>query len=184
MQYDDEDTYEYKGLRISITQDECADSPLDWDTDNSVFIVTSRNRYFEVIPKGYSVEAIAEHMETHKLYMGKFKVFPLYAYVHSGVALSLGRGYPFDCPWDSGQIGYVLVDRRKSVIPDADEAAECEVKTWNQYLSGDVWQVSVKDDAGNVLESVGGFYGHKYAKAEAESMADACAESLAKDFSI
>jgi len=175
---ENENIFKHKSLTVLIEPDTDAQSPEEWECDNSVFIVTTRNRYFEMIPKGYSVEAIAEHMRTHKLYDGKYKVFPLYAYVHLGVSLSLGRGYPFNCPWDSGMIGYVLVDRRKSIIPDASQAAEATVETWNQYLNGDVWTVCIKNEAGDVLEAVGGFYGYEYARTEAVSMADGIAKNL------
>jgi hypothetical protein len=41
------------------------------------------------------------------------RIFPVYAYIHSGIALSTSRGYPFDCPWDSGQLGFALVSNAK-----------------------------------------------------------------------
>ena len=169
---DAQETIEYKGLSIKLYQDEDAISPNDWDSgpDTGVFIVTTKNREFEVIPKGYSVDEITEHMRTHKLYHGH-KVYPLYAYVHSGVALSLGRQWPFDCPWDSGQIGFVLV-KRGIGVRDFDSAAQSVVETWNQYLSGDVWGISIQDSEDNVLDSCWGFYGFEYAKKEAMEMAE------------
>lgn len=40
----------------------------------------------------------------------EYIILPLYAYIHSGIALSL---HPFSCPWDSGQAGYILVNKDK-----------------------------------------------------------------------
>lgn len=165
------ESLEYKGLSIEISQDEYADSPDSWDCgpDTGVFIVTTKNREFQIIPEGYSVASIAEHMKTHKLYHGH-KVYPLYAYVHSGVALSLGRQWPFDCPWDSGQIGFVLVNRKG--IKDPYTTAEYIVEMWNQYLSGDVWTISIQNSEGEVLDCCSGFYGFNYAKQQAMEMAE------------
>jgi hypothetical protein len=33
---------------------------------------------------------------------------PLYLYDHSEITI---RTYPFDCPWDSGQVGFVFITR-------------------------------------------------------------------------
>ncbi len=165
------ETIEYKGLTIKIYQDEDAESPQEWECpENGVFLITTKNRYFEVIPKGYSVDEIMEHMRTHKLYHGH-KVYPLNAYIHSGVALSLGRGYPFNDQWDSGQIGVVLVKAR-GCVPNCDKAAEGLVETWNQYLSGDVWGFVVEDEEGEHEDSCWGFYGLEYCKTEAINAAE------------
>ena len=163
--YEPIEEYQKNGFTVKIYQDPDAESPGNWD-DTEVFIVTTKNREFEVIPEGYNIEEIAEHLETHKRYNG-FKVYPLYAYVHSGVGLSLGRdGYPFNCPWDSGQIGFVLVKWKGN--HNHYDMAESVVKVWNQYLSGDVYCYSIKDESGEVVDSCGGFYGLEYAKQQAE----------------
>lgn len=38
------------------------------------------------------------------------RILPVYAYIHGNIGLSTSRtSYPFNCPWDSGQLGYALV---------------------------------------------------------------------------
>jgi hypothetical protein len=37
-----------------------------------------------------------------------------------------------------------------------------EVETFNQYLNNDVYGFTIEDEEGNVLESVGGFYGDDF----------------------
>lgn len=168
-------------LTCKLYQDLEPESPDDWD-DGGVFLVTTKNRYFQVIPSGFSVEGISEYMKTHKLYHNHV-VFPLFAYVHSGVALSLGQGYPFNDPWDSGQIGYVLV-RRNAVKKGAEEklkAAESLVKTWNEYLSGDVYGYVIEDAEGNHLDSCWGFYGYDYAIEQAKEALAAVVQKEQED---
>jgi hypothetical protein len=42
------------------------------------------------------------------------RIFPVYAYIHSGIALSTSRvGYLFNDVWDSGQLGFALVSNAK-----------------------------------------------------------------------
>jgi hypothetical protein len=41
---------------------------------------------------------------------------------------------------------------------------EGEVETFNQYLNNDVYGFTIEDEEGNVLESVGGFYGDDFAE--------------------
>ena len=172
----------YKGLTIRYEQDQDAESPEDFECpENGVWLITTRNRYFEVIPKGHSLDEVVEANGKGELYEDKFKIYPLYAYAHSGVVLSLGA---FGCPWDSGQIGFVLIDADPSIIPDPDKAAECLVETWNQYLSGDVWGYIIEDSEGNDLDSCWGHYGEEWCREAAHQAADCIAESLACDFQI
>ena len=46
---------------------------------------------------------------------------------------------------------------------------EQEVKTYDQYLTGDVWGYIIEDDSGEVLDSCWGFFGHDYCEEEAKA---------------
>ena len=46
-----------------------------------------------------------------------------------------------------------------------------EVETYNTYLTGDVWNISITLDDEDI-ENCGGFYGYDYAEKEAESIID------------
>jgi hypothetical protein len=168
---------ERKGVeyRLVIEQDEFPTSPTEYD-DPGAFIVTTRNREFEEVPEGWNCDRAAliaaGKAEGED---GKLRAFPLYAYVHSGVALSMGREYPFDCPWDSGQIGFVMEDPAElNPAAKPGEQAALKVEEWNQYLSGDVWNYSVervsKCNMGcghaETVDSCGGFYGRDWAEKE------------------
>ncbi len=172
--------FEHSGMTVKIIQDEDAEAP---EQDEGLFIVTTRNRYFELLHDGQD----AHGCMGDKVFTKQYWVFPLIAYIHSGVSLSLSGGGQFSDPWDSGQIGFVFVaksewryqfrDRKKCV--SAHTAAKSYVETWNQYLTGDVWGVVVEDD-GEQVDSCLGFYGMEYAKQEGRDMAEGCSESKAK----
>ena len=168
------ETFEHKGLTIRIEQDTGAEGPDAWGNDD-LLLLTTKNRHFEVIPKGFSPASEDTASEVGETY----DILPLFAYIHSGVALSLGRAYPLDDRWDSGQIGFVLI--KKGVgFKDIIKSAQSLVDEWNQYLSGEVYGFIVEDSDGNHLDSCWGFYGFENCKREAESAADSWADEHEK----
>ena len=95
---------------------------------------------------------------------------PLYLYDHSGITM---RTYPFDCPWDSGQVGYIiatmeqykLLTGRKSINKSLKakllESLRAEVKVYDHYLTGEVYDLTVIKDGEE--DTVCGFYGTDWA---------------------
>ena len=122
--------------------------------------------------------------------LNKAVILPLYLYDHSGITM---RCAPFDCPWDSGQVGFIYATPEmireeygckiitKAVREKATKLLRGEVETYDQYLTGDVWGVIVEDMYGEEVDSCWGFYGSDYAKEEAKDMlANADTEGRAK----
>lgn len=114
---------------------------------------------------GFTPESIREYLSENKK-----TVFwkPLYLYDHSGITISTG---PFSCPWDSGQVGYIFVERDrflkefgyKRMTKKAKERLEAllegEVEDYDKYLTGEVYGYMVEDEEGNCVDSCWGFYG-------------------------
>ncbi len=75
---------------------------------------------------------------------------PLYMYDHGGISLSMGG---FSCPWDSGQVGFVLATpeqvHAEGLDPNDTEAVErrmkSDVEELSQYINGEVYAVSVHE---------------------------------------
>ena len=72
-----------------------------------------------------------EMRETHYL-------FPVYAYVHGGVALSLE---PFNAPWDSGRSGTIAIPKDWGDEAKAWQAARAWLETFTAWLNGEVFVV-------------------------------------------
>lgn len=159
------ETFEKNGYKVTIEPDEDVENPREYQNDHA-FIVTTRNRYFQVAgPNGETASTIGENLEEWKK---THHVYKLNALIHSGVHLSIVSDLKqYYMGFDSGQIGFLLVTRDESEIPDADKYAEGMVETWNQYLSGDVWGYTIEDGEGNEIESCWGLYGSDYAETEA-----------------
>lgn len=159
-------------MKIRIEQDTDAQSPREYD--DSVFLIANHRSFF--VPPGkerhFDVqEEIDSRKKTHW-------VFPLEAYIHSGVCLALaGEGNFPDRQWDVSLLGAVFVPKAEQRLrKSARKIAQGKVDEWNQFLSGDVWGYVIEDDEGNHIDSCWGFYGEKYAREEAESALKYCQE--------
>lgn len=115
---------------------------------------------------------------------------PVFMYDHSGITISTT---PFSCPWDSGQIGWIFVERAKlrAAFPKLrrrnDLEAECkrmlraEIAEYDQFLTGDVWCARIETPDGDVRDSCCGFFGSDYAIEEGRRMLADCAEGFRRE---
>ena len=97
-----------------------------------------------------------------------YVILPLYLYDHSGITMSTGQ---FSCSFDSGQVGWIvcgkeMVDKEFGGDRDrAENALQCEVADYDQYLRGDIYGFIVEElvcedhDTWELVESCFGFYG-------------------------
>ena len=125
----------------------------------------------DVLRAWYLNEETEELREIEK----EYRIFPVAAYIHSGVVLSLGSGGHFpDRQWDVSHVGAVFVSKEGwDDESKAREAAEALIKTWNEYLSGDVYCI-VHETLNEKKERmdydiVCGYYGYEYAKEECKN---------------
>ena len=158
MNNDSIETINYKGFEIETFRDENASSPDEWANDDCFLIYDHRD--FNVKMKGFDPDEIFEHIQaTKKLFFEDYYVFPVYAYIHSGVSLSLSNSnYPFNDRWDVSFKGFALVKRQKGWTYQRKKAykvAESVVSEWNQYLGGEVYGYTSNHGA------CWGFYGEE-----------------------
>ena len=153
---------EYRGFEIKIKEDEY---PLNPNELSDYTILVAEHRQFTVRTTLFNAKTIYEFLydgnnqDTRKDENGRFVyqeyyLFHLYAYIHSGVSLSLERTGHYADKFDSSHVGFILV--HKSISDDYDEITKIAYETvgeWNQYLNGSVWMFETKFD------SCGGYYG-------------------------
>jgi hypothetical protein len=103
-------------------------------------------------------------------------VLPLYLYDHSGITMSTT---PFNCSWDSGQVGYIYTSKANAednAVTDENVAYDnmrAEVATYDQYLTGSVYQWTIEDEDGEVVDSVRGYYSKEQAEQEGKEALEA-----------
>ena len=153
-------------MKLRIEQDADATSPSEWG-DEALFLVANHRDCY--IPEPEEKRITNNASELVERYRGTHWIFPLEAYIHSGVRLALsGEGNFPDRQWDVSREEWP-VDAAK-----ARQAALCKVEEWNQYLSGEVYGCIIEDDNGKTVDSCWGFYGYKHAQEEgARMLADA-----------
>ncbi len=95
-------------------------------------------------------------------------VLPLYIYDHGGITMRTGA---FVDPWDSGQVGWIFATPEtirkeysckritKKIREQVENVLRCEVKTYDDFLTGNVWYFRIEGDDDTDIDSCGGFYG-------------------------
>lgn len=164
------ETIEYKGHTIKLVADSDARSPQE-DSDAGLFLVANHRDFYVPEPGEKRITNDAEELVNR--WKDTHWVFPLEAYIHSGVVLALSQEGNFpDRQWDVSQLGFVFAAKSEwRLSKSARKAALSLIETWNQYLSGDVWGYIVGEDS-PFEDSCWGFYGKEYAIEQAKEAVD------------
>ena len=176
-------TISYKDYVIELVYDTEPDSPREWDNLGRMAFYHGRYNLGDrkQIDDAF---ALREYLETNAdtiLYL------PVYMYDHGGITIKTS---PFGCEWDSGLLGYIYVSReqakRQGFNDDSKiyDQLEAEVKTYDQYLRGDVYGYIIFDADDNELDSCFGFYGSDYCINEAKSMVDYYDRTTPKQYEL
>ena len=152
-----------------------------------------RDEYLRELANPDNPEEITDE-QVRQLLEERYLIRPLYLYDHSGLRI---KTTPFSCPWDSGQIGFIytsldqLIECYGSPYPNptfdsptrysfqdgavrtlreaGNAVLECEVKVYDQYLSGEVYGWIAGDD------SCWGYYGSDF---EESGLLEAARDSI------
>lgn len=160
----------HNGKIIKIMYDESPESPSEWDNLGTI-AYKSGSKYvlgYEEFPLE-EMEEIANSKE--------YIWLPVYAYIHSGIALNTGG---FSCPWGSGQSGLVFVSKQKirqeynkkriskKLTESVKNILKSQVETFSQYLNGEVYGFMIEDKEGNCIDSCFGYYGLDFCEEQAK----------------
>lgn len=166
IEFSDKIWARYIPNKVKILHDPDPQDPREW---NEGSVMTCFHRSYSLGDKHdfCDPEELAEYLESSEdVYR-----LPLYFYNHSGITISTK---PSGDRWDSGEVGRIYITKANAVNiwglnPDADdfEAAiinnlESEVKTYNQYITGDVYGFTITDPDGEEVDSCWGFYGDDF----------------------
>jgi DNA-binding Lrp family transcriptional regulator len=163
--WDNIGTIAYKQGRYSLGEEQIAD-PIDWLTEKIGYTEEGVQRIANKMNVNYYSDAIKIYLEA--IFENKFIAHKVYLYDHSGQSISVN---PFGCRWDSGQLGYIYCSKEKALKEycvkivtaklrlEVLRYMEGEIKTYNQYLNGDVYGFKIEDENGEELNSCYGFYG-------------------------
>jgi hypothetical protein len=123
--------------KVRVFYDNNPESPREWDNLGTMvcfhprYNLGDKHSYYK---RGELKNDIMENENVHT-------ILPLYLYDHSGITISTS---PFGCKWDSTQVGFIFVSKEKVKSEGIDETKveeylKNEVKTYDQYLRGEVY---------------------------------------------
>lgn len=158
---------EYRGCKIIIEQDVDPPDPInDWDMLGEFCFY---HRKYALGNSSRSQEDLQEAIENDEV-IG----FPVAMYDHSGIGFSKSRDrYPFNCPWDSGWIGWVIVEKEKvraaynvkrissQLKEEVLEILTRELEIYDSYVRGEVYCYLTEDPDGETIDSCCGFFGEE-----------------------
>jgi hypothetical protein len=164
-----------------LVQDDEPASPRE--SENLGKMICFHNHYDLGDKHGYKTENYSGWDELKKDIVKKEQavvILPLILYDHSGLSMSITREYPFNDPWDSMHVGWIIANREvvlkeynvkritRGIIAKVTNILKSEVEIYNQYLVGDVYGIvreTYDADKQQVnQDSVWGFYGYGDAK--------------------
>ena len=170
------------GLKLETFYDDCPECPREWDTFGTLY---SNHRDYDF--DDHTIDEILDDdgnltIEDTHYYLN------VYAYIHSGIALSTTREYPFNDRWDSGLFGIIAVSKEDAAkqFPEDTEAKaiaqlDAEINVLNEYCQGNCYGYILTDRYGDEIDTCWGYIGDyddmvdeakTIAKAEAESEAE------------
>lgn len=183
-----EDNRQYLPHRIRIEQDDTVDfDPRDWDNVGRMVCWHSRYKLGDEQPSRsadeFFRELAAEHVgaqdvdlipEEHvaRILEKYFIILPLYLFDHSGITMSTSSARFRACDsagWDWGHVGFIYCAKERAIAEctTVEKATACmvgEVKTYAQYLEGDIWHFVMEyldpiTGDWEHTDSCGGFFG-------------------------
>lgn len=182
--------------KIIIKPDSNPESPREWDNMTEMICFHRKYSLGDNNPcfQERDFSSFQElHDEIHRQ-CNVAAILPMYLYDHSGLSISTKQ---FDCRWDSGQVGFIFITKETMIEnfggknltvkmqQKAVEICESDVKTYDQYLSNEVYRFEIIEsremvsmskqdwEAGNCdnvehfvedfeIDSCGGFYGNNW----------------------
>lgn len=170
----------YKGYKIKVTHDEFDPRK---DQDNLTKMVCFHKRYILGDKHEYNHGDYNgwDAMERSIKYRENVVVIaPLYLYDHSGITINTTG---FNCPWDSGQVGFVFITKKearkwfgwKRITKERKEKLKerllSDVKEYDNYLTGMQYKFDIYKKK-EWIEGYGCFDDDDKAMEEAKSIID------------
>ena len=112
--------------KISIENDTDCESPRTWDNLGIIIAFGSQSHISDNDPTLAGNKKISDFWDDPKDFIQYHKdkdwiILPLYKYEHGGVAY---QTTPFQCRWDSGQIGFVYCAKETAILEYGKKSAQ------------------------------------------------------------
>lgn len=165
-------------VTVCIYPDDAFDNPNYWGTIGKFHVFETASHFWKAAEETFGerkarrvIDDLVQGVDVKhdgKVYVG------LERYRHSGdVYARCGQGNFPDRQWDvSSIVGWW----ESSPVYPVKHFDGC-LKTWNQYVGGDIYRIEISDADGEYLDSLGGIYGYAEADNHIEAMLDDLTEN-------
>lgn len=169
----------HAGKSVKVFYDEDPVNPRT-DYDNLTEIAHWHRRYDFGRKLDERTSELAMRLEAEEKGDPILAILPLYLYDHSGLTINNGG---FGCGWDSGQVGWIYVTQSGAEkmgcadwsVEKLLEGIRGDTKTYDYYLTGQVYGYVVYGRDGDELDSCWGFLGDiEDCLSEGKSAAEGC----------
>lgn len=147
---------------VNIEYDAWAESPREWDNVGTMYC---SHRSYTLGDEQFDTDDFSDWASVDnylRIERNAIIVLPLGLYDHSGITMYIGDTHD---RWDGGQVGFIYCtqadidrewdgDRKK-----AEAYLRSEVATYDQYLRGDVYNVTITSAGNDDIEQCGSIYG-------------------------
>lgn len=154
------------GYTIKVMYSDCYENPRE-DFCNNTTIYAIKNSRYGIGDKQISREELEVLKESLEMDSKEYRI--LYMYNHSGISLSI---VPFPCKWDSCIAGIVVYNESEKDEKVINEIMAEELQIYNAYLNGEVFEIIVENSEGDIVESIGGFYGNPFSNSSLQDYID------------
>lgn len=164
-------------VTANVYYDDDRDSPNDWGGNGTFHVFERGSAFWKAAEETFGNKAkrvvndLVQGVDVkHKgrTYVG------LERYRHSGdVYARCGKGHFPDRQWDVSPIVGWWESNADSPVEQFDSC----LKTWNQYVGGDIYRIEISDADGEYLDGLGGIYGYAEADHHIEAMLDDLTEN-------
>jgi hypothetical protein len=123
--------------KVRVFYENSPENPREWDNLGTMVCFHPRYNLGDKHSYDKRSELKNDIMENENVHT----ILPLYLYDHSGITISTS---PFSCQWDTTQVGFIFISKEKVKSEGIDETKveeylKNEVKTYDQYLRGEVY---------------------------------------------
>jgi hypothetical protein len=163
--------------RLKVVHDSSPESPREF-YDNLGTMICFHNRYNLGDKHNYSSDDYSGWEEMKQALIKEENpavILPLYMLDHSIIKISTSSFRGEIARWDSGQIGFILVSKKKALEEFGgkivtkklkerlEKILEGEVETYTQYVEGEVYGFQIVDEDDDIIDSCYGFFGSDFA---------------------
>jgi hypothetical protein len=171
----------YKNYKIKVYNDDMPMNPREYVNSSTMVCFHKRYTLGDKHDIKHSDFNSWLEMEGYLIKHYDAIILPVYMYDHSGITI---RTYPFSCPWDSGQLGFIFISKEKARkelnkkrlmkkdIEKIEEMLNNEVEYYDKYLRGDFYGFVIESNERNHSDSCWGFDDKEYMINECKSIID------------